>query len=285
MTTLESGFLARALRPRYGIVHLAFYTILLVLGAAVLGFVVVRQQISSELDQIGVFVADQVAVLVAESPIPEVLIVQDPLVASPGAYLQDYDFTNDWFSPNIPHWEAALSSFKGRPDIQYLEIGLWEGRSALWMLENILTHPTARMTGLDIFDSHLSGSLPLPSSGVKERYFANINLSGAADKVTTIIDFSQVALRKLPLDSFDIVYIDGSHDENDVFEDAALSWRLLKEGGILIFDDYLHVRHFPDHNIVLPMVAIDAFYRSFERQLEVIHKSNQLVLRKKNSPE
>ena len=237
MTTLERGLLARALRPRYGIIHLAFYTILLV----VLVTVVTRQQVSDSLHQMAVFIA--------ESPVPDVLIVQDPLVPTPDAYLQDYEFTSDWFSPNIPVWEAALSSFKGKPDIRYLEIGLYEGSSALWMLENILTHPTARMTGLDIFDGRL-----------KERYFANISLSGAADKVTTIIDYSQVALRKLPLDSFDIVYIDGSHDENDVFEDAALSWRLLKEGGILIFDDYRGWGETRPDQVTVPKVAIDGFY-------------------------
>ena len=251
-TTLERGLLA-----------LAFFTILLVLLATV----VTRQQVSNQLHQMAVFIA--------ESPIPDVLIVQDPLVPTPDAYLQDYEFTSDWFSPNIPVWEAALSSFKGKPDIRYLEIGLYEGRSAIWMLENILTHPTARMTGLDIFDGRR----------LKERYFANISLSGAADKVTTIIDYSQVTLRKLPLDSFDIVYIDGSHDQNDVFEDAALSWRLLKEGGILIFDDYRWVGYGHDQNdIAVPKVAIDGFYRSFERQVEVIHNSFQLLLRKKNSP-
>ena len=220
-----------------------------------------------------VSVADQVGGFIAESPVPDVLIVQDPLLPTPDAYLQDYEFTSDWFTLHIPVWEAALSSFQGVPDIRYLEIGLYEGRSALWMLENILTHPTARMTGLDVFEGPL-----------KERYFANISLSGAADKVTTIIDYSQVALRKLPLDSFDIVYIDGSHDENDVFEDAALSWRLLKEGGILIFDDYRHVACFRHNNVAFPKVAIDAFYRSFKRQLEVIHNSSQLLLRKKKPP-
>ena len=270
MTTLESGFRARALRPRFGIFHLALYTTLLVLVATVLGIVVIRQQLSNMLRQTHGFVG-----FLAESPVPEVLVFDGPLVPKPDEYLQDYEFTSDWFSPSIPVWEAALASFKGKPDIRYLEIGLYEGRSALWMLENILTHPTARMTGLDIFESE-----------VKARYFGNIGLSGAADKVTTLIGYSQVTLRSLPLDSFDIVYIDGSHDENDVFEDAALSWRLLKKGGILIFDDYRWARYLPGrHKIGVPKLAIDAFYRCFEPQLEVLHKSNQLVLRKKNLPQ
>ena len=265
MTTLENGLWARGLRPRYGIVHLAVYTSLMVLLATWLGRVVNRQEISGLLEQMHV--------LIAETPIPEVLIVQDPLVLEPAEYHQDYDFTSDWFSPHVPVWKAALSSFQGKPDIRYLEIGLFEGRSALWMLENILTHPTARMTGLDIFEGPL-----------KERYLANISLSGATDKVTTIVDFSQIALRTLPLNSFDIVYIDGSHDENDVLEDAVLSWRLLKEGGLLIFDDYRWLSIYLGPNIAVPKVAIDAFYRSFESHLEVIHNSSQLILTKKSVP-
>ena len=47
-----------------------------------------------------------------------------------------------------------------------------------------------------------------------------------------------MVLRRLPLESFDIIYIDGSHAVNDVLEDAVLSFRLLKPEGILIFDDY-----------------------------------------------
>ncbi len=274
MTTLERGLVARALRPRYGIIHLAFFTIAFVVLAAVLAAFLTRQQVSNVLDQMDASVADQLAVFIAKSPVPDVLIVRDPLAPTPDAYLEDYEFTDDWFTPHIPVWKAALSPFQGQPGIQYLEIGLYEGRSAVWMLENILTHPTARMTGLDIFEGPL-----------KERYLANISLSGAADKVTTIIDYSQIVLRKLPLDSFDIVYIDGSHDENDVFEDAALSWRLLREGGVLIFDDYRHVACYGHNNVASPKVAIDGFYRSFQRQLEVIHNSHQLLLRKNTSQE
>ena len=53
-----------------------------------------------------------------------------------------------------------------------------------------------------------------------------------------MIEPSQVVLRRLPLETYDIIYIDGSHATSDVLEDAVLSYRLLKPGGLLIFDDY-----------------------------------------------
>ena len=43
---------------------------------------------------------------------------------------------------------------------------------------------------------------------------------------------------KLNDDFFDIIYIDGNHEPEYVLEDAVLSFRKLKKGGIMIFDDY-----------------------------------------------
>ena len=36
---------------------------------------------------------------------------------------------------------------------------------------------------------------------------------------------------------FDFVYVDGSHLALDVLVDAALAWRLLSPGGVLVFDE------------------------------------------------
>ena len=47
--------------------------------------------------------------------------------------------------------------------------------------------------------------------------------------------FSPVTCQK-----YDIIYIDGSHEARDVLEDAVLAYRLLKIGGLLIFDDCVH---------------------------------------------
>lgn len=174
----------------------------------------------------------------------------------------------------IPDWERVLAPLKGKPDIHYLEVGTYEGRSAIWVLENILTHPTARMTGIDVFPP-----------GIKERYLANVKLSGHPEKVTTIVGLSQEEIRKLPLSSFDLIYIDGSHAADDVLADAVESWAVLKPGGILMFDDYA----WEGYGAVLPVelapkLAIDAFLNTHRYSAEILHKQYQVMVRKVVSP-
>jgi len=163
----------------------------------------------------------------------------------------------------------VLEPFKGKP-VNYLEIGAYEGRSVIWMLENILTHPDSHVTAIDIFD----GSF-------KERYYKNISVY--SDKVTTIENYSQLALREIPFESFDIIYIDGSHAKCDVLEDAVLSWRLLKKSGIMIFDDYKYAGCFSEefgNQKDFPKIAIDLLVQCFDKQFEVIHNDYQIILRR-----
>jgi hypothetical protein len=205
-----------------------------------------------------------------ETKMPAVVL---PVGGAKEGYKKDYRFRTDWFSWSIPVWEHALADLKGKPGIQYLEVGLFEGRSALWMLDNVLTHPTSRLTGVDPF-------IDVPGvEGFKEIFFANLKRSGHADRATIVTGFSQIELRKLPVDAFDVIYIDGSHDADDVLEDAILSHRLLKKGGLLIFDDYLGGLESAAHE--RPKPAIDVFYAFFKDEYDVLHNGYQLLVRKK----
>lgn len=201
-----------------------------------------------------------------------------PKLASRGPetnpYLKEYEFTRDAFTSNLPIWESALESYKDRPNLRYLEIGLFEGRSALWMLEQVLTDPSSSLVGIDPFGD------PYGVENVEGRFYANLKKSGAADRVEVIKGFSQIELRKLPLESFDIVYIDGSHRAAHVLEDSILSYRLLKEGGILIFDDYLWWREAEIDR--RPEKAIDIFYHYYGEQFEVVHADYQVILRRRS---
>jgi len=212
------------------------------------------------------------------SPLAEVELAKSgPRLSGEETYAKPYQFTQDWFTSNIPIWKAALADYQGKPDVHYLEIGLYEGRSSLWMLEHVLTAPTSTITGIDVFDGEL-----------RERFFANLEQSGVAkDRYQIIVAPSQVVMRTLPLEHYDIIYIDGSHATADVMEDAVLSYRLLKTGGILIFDDYLwmgaikkgELTHDADEDF--PKLAIDRFVESFADRLDVIHNGYQLILKKK----
>ncbi len=186
---------------------------------------------------------------------------------------EPYEFTYDWFTSAVPVWTRILAPFAGRPETHYLEVGVFEGRSAIWMLNNILTHPTSTITGIDLFPGDL-----------RERYLANLQLSGAVEKAITITGRSQVELRNLKPDSYDIIYIDGGHTADMVLADAVLCWDLLKVGGLLIFDDYQWKREeYPAE--VRPGVSIEAFITAYRNFLELVHLDYQAIVRKKQGPD
>ncbi len=184
-----------------------------------------------------------------------------------------YNFATDWVTNNILTREKVLHRFKGKPNINYLEIGVFEGRSLIWMLENILTHPTSKATCIDIFGDE----------EVKQRFLANLKASGFLEKVTAITGRSQFKLKYLPIESFDIIYVDGSHNADDVLADAVLSWSLLKNNGLLIFDDYLYGLDSPIE--FKPQFAIDAFMTVYKDHIdEIVYKGPQVILRKEAVP-
>lgn len=191
------------------------------------------------------------------------------------AYTQvgPYCFSSDWMSKNEASWRGFLAPFVGTPGIQALEIGSFEGRSAVWLLENVLTHPTSRMVCVDLF-----------GDGYSQLFDQNISASGAADRVEKLAGPSGVVLRRLPPEpTFDFIYVDGSHQAFDTLEDAVLSWRLLRPGGVMTFDDYEMAAHqlAAFSSPARPDIGIDAFLNVVADRLEIVHKGFQITVRKK----
>jgi predicted O-methyltransferase YrrM len=193
------------------------------------------------------------------------------------------NFTVDWHSHNIPHWRRILDRYKGQPNVRALEIGSFEGRSTVWLLENILTHETARIDCIDTFE----GSVEHTRMGVNvENLLSRFlgNTEPHAKKIGRFIGRSQDVLRSgdfCPYEvySYDFIYIDGSHKAADVLEDAVLSFRLLKVGGLIIFDDYAWNGGGPTE-FDNPRRGIEAFYYAYQNQLERTHVYYQAVFQK-----
>jgi len=179
----------------------------------------------------------------------------------------EYAFTSDYVSSFTPSWEKYLAEFRGKENIKLLEIGSYEGRSGIWFLENILTHPISSITCVDVFCQEW-----------EQLFDHNIKISGFSDKITKLKGRSECILLTLKEKSFDIIYVDGSHLAPNVLMDAVASWLLLKVGGLMILDDYeWEPAKSPENR---PKIGIDLFLRVFQNNLEVLHKEYQVIIRK-----
>jgi predicted O-methyltransferase YrrM len=174
-----------------------------------------------------------------------------------------FNFTADWFCGNEKHFTKYLAHLEETP-CRILEIGCYEGRATVWLLENIATHPHATIKCIDIAEH--------------ESFRRNILAARSPEKIRLEIGRSRNLLRSCPANAFDFVYVDGHHGTVNVLEDAVLSFLLLKRNGIMAFDDFKWKdRASPDGT---PKLAINAFLRIYRRKITVLMKDYQVWLRK-----
>jgi predicted O-methyltransferase YrrM len=194
------------------------------------------------------------------------------------SWFQNKTFSTDWTSTHFSDWAHHLAKLRDR-DIGILEIGSWEGRSAIFFLEYL---PRSRITCIDTFQGgaeHARFGEEVLSS-IETRF--DSNLAPYGDRVLKIKSRSLPALDRLAQDqaSFDLIYIDGSHARDDVLIDSVLAWRVLATRGICIWDDYSWgVRDQPLAE--RPQQAIDAFLDSHFEELTVLQADTQVIVEKR----
>lgn len=190
-------------------------------------------------------------------------------------------YTNDWFSHNIPNWQKILSPFIGKQDLNFLEIGCYEGKATYWLCKNILTDPTSKIVVVDTFEGsieHHDGKANTDFSVVERNFRENL-AEFIPSKVDIFRQQSQDYLREISAPIYDFIYIDGSHTAPDVLEDAVLAWKLLKTGGIMIFDDYAWDAY-KDQPELNPRLAIDSFLAVMKGKYELLLKDYQIAIKK-----
>jgi predicted O-methyltransferase YrrM len=202
--------------------------------------------------------------------------------------MKNYKFTEDWFSADDLVQFLPLQT---QEEIHILEIGSFEGKSTVWFLENILLNEKSTITCIDpwttysqnknSFDSYNKIDSEWNFTDNKNTFLYNIDLSGFKNKVIIEQGFSNEILPKFILDKkkYDIIFIDGNHTSPFVITDGIMSWYLLKEGGLMIFDDYL----WSDSNsssTLSPKLAVDSFVNCFGDYIEVIWSGYRLVINK-----
>ena len=97
--------------------------------------------------------------------------------------------------------------------INVLEVGVFEGRSSIWILENLFENPESKLVAIDLFGEFL------PGHNHEKIFRENIEKSGKAKQVEiikgdscyslAILNYEAIVKREREL--FDFIYIDGCH--------------------------------------------------------------------------
>ena len=183
-------------------------------------------------------------------------------------------FSNKWFLNNFDIFNFFLPKEKNSK-FDYLEVGCFEGLSSFYVLSE---YNYVNAFFLDIWD------LPNPNSKTLSNDFDSIekafdeNLSGF--NFIKIKDDSVVSMRKLfkQNKSFDFIYIDGSHNGEDILSDAIEAFKILKIDGLIFFDDFLQ---YDNSRNIQSYEGISKFLSLYSNYLKIEFFQNNLVVRKK----
>lgn len=194
--------------------------------------------------------------------------------------MREPTFTDDWTTRNFPVWRDLLSKRQGIKVI--LEVGSWEGRSALFWLEHV---PECQLTCIDAWSNEdaptIDGNKFTPAQVAKGEDNFNRNVIWSHEnRVAKIKARSTEALARLNLTKYwaDLIYIDAGHLAHEVYADATLAWPLLRTHGIMIFDDFRWDRSptVGDHC----GYGVDAFLGLHTNEYKTLHDGFQMIVEK-----
>ena len=190
-----------------------------------------------------------------------------------------YNFTNNWFETSCrPYWEFLLPKVKLE---KVLEIGAYEGAASCYLLN----HYSASLIELHCLDTWTGGIEHQTNehdfSEIEKRFDSNI-ANALTYNNNKALSFQKHKIRSFEglcalvskgyLNYFDFIYIDGGHTSEIVLQDSILAFSLLKNGGILGFDDYLwkDTATHKGNPLASPKLAIDTFTTIYQGKLEIL---------------
>ena len=164
--------------------------------------------------------------------------------------------------------EALAEEVSRLDSPRVLEIGMAFGASSVHLADGIAAAGGGSLTAID----------PFQSSDWRAIGIHNVERAGHGRLLTMIGEPSFQALPRLLAggEEFDFIFIDGNHDFDNVFVDLFYADRLLKDGGMMVFDDCGQrpvakaIRYFEAHRpyeLVRTVRSTRVAWRRFRRQV------------------
>tara|TARA_Y100000741_G_C18153019_1_gene518033 strand:- start:137 stop:916 length:780 start_codon:yes stop_codon:yes gene_type:complete len=186
---------------------------------------------------------------------------------------------DDWFTTKISILIHYLNQYQFDSKINALEIGSFEGRSSIFFANyfkniNLTCVDTWKKSDQES-DKKMQESIDFK---LVEKNFDN-NISSYGDYISKYKGTSKEFFKDKNPKDLDFIFIDGSHEYDDVIHDATASFKSLKVGGFILFDDlnWFYYKELKKN----PSYAINKFLKIFKNQIEIIFASNQLFIKKK----
>ena len=187
--------------------------------------------------------------------------------------ISNKNFSNKWFLNNFEIFNYFLPENKNEK-FNYLEIGCFEGLSSFYVLSQF---KFVNAYFVDIWDEPNKNSKSLTGDFNKVEKLFDENLSKF--NFTKIKDDSVISMRKLLRKNmdFDFIYVDGSHNGEDILSDAIEAFKILKKGGLIFFDDFLQ---YELNRKIQSYVGIEKFLELYSSDLQIVFFQNNLVVKK-----
>jgi predicted O-methyltransferase YrrM len=183
----------------------------------------------------------------------------------------------NWFKQTAePNFKNYLLPYAGKADLNFLQVGAFTGDASAWLMENVLTNSTSRLTDVDTWrgsDEVIHHEFDW--SQVEDTY--DKKTEPYKDRIIKVKSDSVTFLKNERFFSYDFIYIDGDHTALGAFADAVGAWPLLKPYGIMAFDDYQWSSgQSPEHE---PKKGIDKFLQFCDGSYSTMIINNQAWVR------
>ena len=192
--------------------------------------------------------------------------------------MKNWKEVDGWFDEENESFFYDCVKKLSNPKVFY-EVGSWKGRSTCCMGQILKSlNMDAKIYAVDTFcgsgeQIHINEISRLNSQNLSLIDVFNTNIKECeVDNIITAIPLaSEDASKKVENESIDFLYLDASHDYNNVTNDLNCWLPKMKNGSIISGDDYVEC-WFP------VIQAVNDFFEKYDKKVEVVKTQWKVIL-------